>query len=70
MTGGLSMAVRESVGLRYPGRFFIDGAWVDPSTDSLLDVVDSATEQVFLQVAEAKGADVRRAVEAARRGVR
>jgi acyl-CoA reductase-like NAD-dependent aldehyde dehydrogenase len=61
------MAVRESVGLRYPGRFFIDGTWADPSTDSLFDVVDSATEQVFLQVAEAKGADIRRAVEAARR---
>jgi aldehyde dehydrogenase (NAD+) len=29
--------------------------------------VDSTTEQVFLQVAEAKGADIRRAVEAARR---
>jgi aldehyde dehydrogenase (NAD+) len=61
------MAVREGVGLRYPGRFFVDGAWVAPSTDSLLDVVDSTTEQVFLQVAEAKGADIRRAVEAARR---
>jgi aldehyde dehydrogenase (NAD+) len=61
------MAVREGVGLRYPGRFFVDGGGVAPSTDSLLDVVDSTTEQVFLQVAEAKGADIRRAVEAARR---
>jgi aldehyde dehydrogenase (NAD+) len=60
------MTVREDVGLRCPGRFFINGVWVVPSTDSLLDVVDSATEQVFLQVAEAKDADVRRAVEAAR----
>jgi aldehyde dehydrogenase (NAD+) len=61
------MAVRESVEFRYPGRFFIDGSWGIPSTDALLDVVDSATERVFLQVAEAKDADIRRAVEAARR---
>jgi hypothetical protein len=32
LAGRLSMAVREGVGLRYPGRFFVDGAGVAPST--------------------------------------
>lgn len=50
-----------------PGKFYIDGKWVDPSTTRTIDVIDSTTEELFYTVAEAETADVARAVEAARR---
>jgi aldehyde dehydrogenase (NAD+) len=53
--------------VRHPDRFFIDGQWVAPSTTDVIDVVDPATESVFLSVAEAKEADIARAIDAARR---
>jgi acyl-CoA reductase-like NAD-dependent aldehyde dehydrogenase len=53
--------------VRNPGAFFIDGKWADPSSRSTLDVFDSATEEVFLNVAEAQAADVDRIVAAARK---
>ncbi|WP_045877802.1 aldehyde dehydrogenase [Pseudofrankia sp. DC12] len=53
--------------LAHPDRFFIDGAWAAPSSDARLEVVDSNTEEVFLRVAEARPADLDRAVGAARR---
>jgi aldehyde dehydrogenase (NAD+) len=52
--------------VRYPDCLYIGGEWVTPSTTSMIDVVDSATEQVFLRVAEAQAADVSRAAAAAR----
>ncbi len=52
--------------LQNPDRFFIGGDWVAPSGDSKLHVHDSATEDVFLSVAEAEVADVDRAVAAAK----
>jgi len=52
--------------LRHPERFFIGGEWVAPSSAAVIDVRDSATEEVFLSVAEAQVADVDRAVAAAR----
>jgi aldehyde dehydrogenase (NAD+) len=52
--------------VRHPDRFFIGGAWVEPSSGARLDVRDSATEEVFLSVAEAQVEDVDRAVAAAR----
>jgi acyl-CoA reductase-like NAD-dependent aldehyde dehydrogenase len=52
--------------VRHPDRFFIDGEWVEPSSRSRIDVRDSATEEVFLSVAEAQVEDVDRAVAAAR----
>jgi acyl-CoA reductase-like NAD-dependent aldehyde dehydrogenase len=52
--------------LSHPTRLFIDGAWVAPSTEALIDVVAPATEQMWLQVASAQVADVDRAVAAAR----
>jgi acyl-CoA reductase-like NAD-dependent aldehyde dehydrogenase len=52
--------------LRHAGRFFIGGAWADPSSRDTIDVIDSSNEQVFLSVAEAKAADIDRAVTAAR----
>ncbi|HEY0224949.1 MAG TPA: aldehyde dehydrogenase [Mycobacterium sp.] len=53
--------------VRYPDRFYIDGSWSSPSSDATIDVIDSATERAFLRVAEAREADVDRAIEAARR---
>ena len=47
-------------------RLFIDGEWVTPSTNSMIDVIDSHTENVFFQVADAQAADIDRAVGAAR----
>jgi aldehyde dehydrogenase (NAD+) len=53
--------------IRNPDRFFIDGIWTDPSSTSKVDVINSATEEVFATVAEAQEADVNRAVAAARK---
>ncbi|MBL7499159.1 aldehyde dehydrogenase [Frankia sp. CNm7] len=61
------MTLASEAQLRHPDRFFIDGTWVAPSSGALLDVVDSNTEEVFLRVAEARAADLDRAVTAARR---
>jgi aldehyde dehydrogenase (NAD+) len=48
-------------------RLYIDGDWVDGSSDEMLDVINPATEQVFASVPQASVADVDRAVAAARR---
>jgi acyl-CoA reductase-like NAD-dependent aldehyde dehydrogenase len=47
-------------------RLFIDGDWVKPSSDAMIDVIDSHTENVYFRVAEAQAADIDRAVGAAR----
>ncbi|MDP1795371.1 MAG: aldehyde dehydrogenase [Acidimicrobiales bacterium] len=47
-------------------RFFIGGEWVSPSSDSVFDVIDSGTEEVYLRVAEAQAPDIDRAITAAR----
>ncbi len=52
--------------LRHMDCFFIGGHWVKPSTDSMIDVIAPATEEVYMRVAEAKEADIDRAVAAAR----
>jgi acyl-CoA reductase-like NAD-dependent aldehyde dehydrogenase len=52
--------------VRNPGAFFIGGEWTSPSTPSMIEVFDSATEEPFLAVAEAQAADIERAVAAAR----
>ena len=52
--------------VRNPLSFFIGGNWAAPSSSATIDVVDSATEEVFLTVAEAQADDVERAVAAAR----
>src|SRR5215471_19662244 len=53
--------------IHHADRFFLGGEWVKPSSSSRIDVRDSATEDVFLSVAEAQVEDVDRAVAAARR---
>jgi aldehyde dehydrogenase (NAD+) len=52
--------------LRSPDRFFIGGEWVTPSSPAMIDVTDSATEQLFFSISEAREADMDRAVTAAR----
>jgi len=47
-------------------QFFIDGAWVDPVEPATLDVIDPATEEAYTQIAVGSGADVDRAVAAAK----
>jgi acyl-CoA reductase-like NAD-dependent aldehyde dehydrogenase len=51
----------------HPHQFFIDGAWVAPSSDAQFDVIDSGTEELYFRVAEAKPADMERAIAAARK---
>ncbi len=48
-------------------KFYIDGQWVEPSTDDRLDVINPATEEVISQVALGGTDDVDTAVAAARR---
>jgi aldehyde dehydrogenase (NAD+) len=52
--------------VKHPDKFFIGGEWVTPSSSATIDVFNSATEEHFMSVAEAKEADVNRAVAAAR----
>ena len=52
--------------IRHPGLLFIGGEWVRPSTTSVIEVVNSGTEELFVQVAAAREADVNRAVASAR----
>jgi acyl-CoA reductase-like NAD-dependent aldehyde dehydrogenase len=52
--------------IEHPLKFFIGGAWTDPSSDLKINVLNSATEELFETVAEAQEDDARRAVAAAR----
>jgi betaine-aldehyde dehydrogenase len=52
--------------LRSPGKFFIDGQWISPSTERQIEVISPATEEVYVRVAAAEEADINRAVTAAR----
>lgn len=47
-------------------QFYIGGEWVQPSSKDVIDVVSPNTERVVFHVAEARKADVDRAVAAAR----
>ncbi|MBU6267451.1 MAG: aldehyde dehydrogenase [Sphingomonadales bacterium] len=59
-------APNRTVAIRHPRSFFIGGEWAAPSSDAVIEVLDSATETPFLVVAEAQAADIGRAVTAAR----
>jgi acyl-CoA reductase-like NAD-dependent aldehyde dehydrogenase len=52
--------------IRHADRFFIGGKWVEPSSKDVIDVIDSGTEEVYFSIAEAREADMARAVDAAR----
>jgi aldehyde dehydrogenase (NAD+) len=62
----MSLTTDPRAPLRSPDRFFIGGEWVKPSSDSTIDVIDSDTEQLYFQVAEAQAADMDLAIGAAR----
>ena len=62
----MSLTEEPVLQLRHLDRFFIGGAWVVPSSDSMITVTDSATEERFFSGAEAQAADVDRAVGSAR----
>jgi len=62
----MSLAPQTQAPLRNPDRFFIGGEWVSPSSDAMIDVIEPATEELFFRVAEAKEADITRAIAAAR----
>ena len=62
----MTLANETAVSLRNTNRFFIGGEWVEPSSGAMIRVVDSTNEEVFLSVAEAREADMSRAVTAAR----
>jgi aldehyde dehydrogenase (NAD+) len=48
-------------------KFYIDGAWVAPTTSEVKDVINPATEEVIAQVALGGEADVNLAILAAKR---
>ena len=62
----MTIVDRQPVPLHHVDRFFIGGAWVEPTSDAVIDVIDPATEERFLRVPGASPADVARAVAAAR----
>jgi aldehyde dehydrogenase (NAD+) len=48
-------------------KFYIDGAWVSPAVPAMLEVIDPATERAYTKISLGSGADVDRAVAAAKR---
>ena len=59
-------AGQRDVPLSNPGKLFINGEWVEPSTDRKIEVIAPATEEIYVRVAAAQEADIKRAVAAAR----
>ena len=57
---------KTAVPIRHDDRFFIGGSWVEPSSSDVINVIDSATEELYFSVPEAKESDMARAVDAAR----
>jgi acyl-CoA reductase-like NAD-dependent aldehyde dehydrogenase len=53
--------------IKNPERLFIGGRWVKPANEGRIEVVNPATEETFLRVAEAREGDIAAAVSAARR---
>src|SRR5882757_2454115 len=62
----MTLASETKMPLRHLDRFFIGGEWVEPSSASKIDVIDSNSEQLYFSVAEAQAPDMDRAVTAAR----
>jgi aldehyde dehydrogenase (NAD+) len=48
-------------------KFYIDGAWVEPATPSMLGIINPATEETLAQISLGSKLDVDRAAMAARR---
>ena len=47
--------------------FYVDGQWVKPLHDGIVEVISPATEQVVGRVPDGQPADIDRAVDAARK---
>ncbi len=62
----MSLTDAKTSPIRNADRFFIGGEWVKPSSAAMIDVIDSATEELYFRVAEAMEPDMARAVRAAR----
>src|SRR5579863_3579315 len=62
----MTIARETRAPLRHTDRFFIGGQWVEPSSASKINVDDSGTGELFFSIAEAREADMARAVSAAR----
>lgn len=58
------MSVASEVQVR--DRLYVGGEWVEPSSETTIDVVESATEEVIGRVPDGDSADVDRAARAAR----
>jgi aldehyde dehydrogenase (NAD+) len=63
----MSAARTTTAPVRHGDRLFVDGSWVEPSSDASIDVIDSGTEELYYRVAAADADDMSRAVAAARR---
>ena len=63
----MSVVSENRAPLRAVDRFYIGGEWVRPSSDATIDVIEPATEEVYYRIAEAREADISRAVDAARK---
>ena len=63
----MSVVRTTTAPVRHADRVFIDGTWVEPSSDATIDVIDSGTEELYYRVAAAGPDDMSRAVAAARR---
>src|SRR5439155_7850045 len=63
----MSVVRTTTAPVRHADRLFIDGAWVEPSSDATIDVIDSGTEELYYRVAAAGPDDVSQAVGADRR---
>lgn len=55
-----------AITITHPDRFYIGGAWVEPSSSAVFPVVNCSTEEKVLEVPEARNEDMDRAVAAAR----
>ena len=58
--------VTKNIQIKHPDKLFIGGQWVAPSSSAKIAIISPVTEEVMFSFAEAREADVDRAVEAAR----
>jgi acyl-CoA reductase-like NAD-dependent aldehyde dehydrogenase len=50
----MPLATETTAPIRKPDCFFIGGEWVTPSTSANFDVIEAATERLFVNVSEAR----------------
>lgn len=62
----MNVAARDVGAAQGPDRFFINGEWVKPKSQKVLDVVSPVSEEVIFSYPEASVADMNSAVAAAR----